>query len=156
MKKIGAVLLALLMILTVVAGCGSKKVAPPAATGKPATTASQGAAVQADGSYTDKEHVAAYLHQYGKLPKNYITKKDAEKLGWKSKGSLDKVAPGKSIGGDHFGNYEHQVPDKKGRKWQECDIDYVKGNRGAKRIVYSSDGLIYYSGSHYRDFVKLY
>jgi guanyl-specific ribonuclease Sa len=69
---------------------------------------------------------------------------------------LDKVAPGKSIGGDHFGNFEHQVPDKKGRHWKECDIDYVKGNRGPKRIVFSDDGLVYYSGSHYRDFVKLY
>ena len=107
-------------------------------------------------AYTDKDHVAAYIHVYKTLPPNYITKGQATKLGWKSKGTLDKVAPGKSIGGDRFGNYEKQLPDKQGRTWKECDIDYVKGNRNAKRICFSNDGLIYYSGSHYRDFVRMY
>lgn len=107
-------------------------------------------------AYTDKDHVAAYIHLYKTLPPNYITKGQATKLGWKEKGTLDKVAPGKSIGGDRFGNYEKKLPDKQGRTWKECDIDYVRGNRNAKRICYSNDGLIYYSNSHYRDFVRLY
>ena len=106
--------------------------------------------------YTDKDHVAAYIHVYKTLPPNYITKGQATKLGWKTKGTLDKVAPGKSIGGDRFGNYEKQLPDKQGRTWTECDIDYVKGNRNAKRICFSNDGLIYYSGSHYQKFERLY
>ena len=37
-----------------------------------------------DGVYTTKEDVALYIHQYGHLPENFITKRDAEKLGWTS------------------------------------------------------------------------
>lgn len=107
-------------------------------------------------AYTDKEHVAAYINEFAKLPHNYITKKQARKLGWQTKGTLDKVAPGKSIGGDRYGNYENKLPKKNGRWWTECDIDYVKGNRNAKRIVFSNDGLIYYTGDHYNTFTKLY
>lgn len=151
MKKLFAIICILLLTLAVMAGCGKSS---PASSAKPSTTAT--VSVTESGTYTDKDHVAAYIHQFKKLPSNYITKKEAQALGWKEKGTLDKIAPGKSIGGDHFGNHEKQVPDKQGRKWTECDIDYVKGNRGAKRIVYSNDGLIYYSDSHYKDFVKLY
>ena len=107
-------------------------------------------------AYTDKEHVAAYINEFAKLPHNYITKNQAKKLGWQTKGTLDKVAPGKSIGGDRYGNYEGLLPKKNGRVWTECDIDYVKGNRNAKRIVFSNDGLIYYTGDHYKTFTKLY
>ena len=107
-------------------------------------------------AYTDKEHVAAYIHVYKTLPPNYITKGQATKLGWKTKGTLDQVAPGKSIGGDRYGNYEKKLPDKQGRTWKECDIDYVRGNRNAKRICFSNDGLIYYTSSHYQKFERLY
>ena len=151
MKKIFAIFCILLLSLSVLAGCGKTNDAA-----KPATTQQTQVNVQENGLYTDKEHVAAYIHIYKKLPANYITKKEAQKLGWKEKGTLDKVAPGKSIGGDHFGNFEKLVPDKQGRKWTECDIDYTKGNRGEKRIVFSNDGLIYYSDSHYKNFVQLY
>ncbi|WP_419500406.1 ribonuclease domain-containing protein [Dialister invisus] len=112
--------------------------------------------VEPDQSYTDKDHVAAYIHIYRKLPPNYITKAEARSLGWKDKGTLDQVAPGKSIGGDRFSNYEKILPDAPGRSWKECDIDYVKGNRNAKRICFSNDGLIYYTSSHYQDFEKVY
>lgn len=80
--------------------------------------------------------MAAYINEFAKLPSNYITKQEAKRLGWKSKGSLDKVAPGKSIGGDRYGNYEGKLPKAKGRMWKECDIDYVRGNRNGKRIVF--------------------
>lgn len=110
--------------------------------------------VEPDQAYTDKDHVAAYIHIYRKLPPNYITKAEAKQLGWKDKGTLDQVAPGKSIGGDRFSNYEKILPDAPGRSWKECDIDYVKGNRNAKRICFSNDGLIYYTSSHYQDFEK--
>ncbi|WP_315554965.1 ribonuclease domain-containing protein [Dialister invisus] len=112
--------------------------------------------VERDQAYTDKDHVAAYIHIYRKLPPNYITKAEAKQLGWKDKGTLDQVAPGKSIGGDRFSNYEKILPDAPGRNWKECDIDYVKGNRNAKRICFSNDGLIYYTSSHYQDFEKIY
>lgn len=112
--------------------------------------------VESDQAYTDKDHVAAYIHIYRKLPPNYITKAEARSLGWKDKGTLDQVAPGKSIGGDRFSNYEKILPDAPGRGWKECDIDYVRGNRNAKRICFSNDGLIYYTSSHYQDFEKIY
>ncbi|MDQ9822344.1 ribonuclease domain-containing protein, partial [Acinetobacter sp. 163] len=76
-------------------------------------------------SYTSKDEVAVYIHTYGKLPSNYITKKEAKALGWVSKeGNLDEVAPGKSIGGDKFGNYEGMLPKEDGRQYYECDIDF--------------------------------
>lgn len=109
-----------------------------------------------DGTYTTKEDVAAYIHAYGHLPNNFITKKEAEKLGW-SGGSLEPYAPGKCIGGSRFGNYEGILPEKKGRTYTECDIDTLGASkRGAKRIVFSNDGLIYYTGDHYETFELLY
>ena len=113
--------------------------------------------VDEDGEYTSKEEVAAYLHEYGHLPDNFITKKEAKELGWDSyAGNLAQVAPGKSIGGDRFGNYEGQLPEKKGRNYYECDIDFDGGRRGAKRIIYSDDGLIFYTEDHYETFEQLY
>lgn len=108
------------------------------------------------GSYTSKEDVALYLHTYGHLPENYITKRDAEELGWGGGTTLDEAAPGMSIGGNRFGNREGLLPEKKGRVYYECDIDYVKGGRNAKRIVYSNDGLIFYTDDHYNSFEQLY
>lgn len=109
-----------------------------------------------NGSYDSKEDVALYIHLYGKLPNNYISKKEAEKLGW-SGGSVEKYAPGKCIGGSRFGNYEGLLPEKDGRTWTECDIDTLgASSRGAKRIVFSNDGLIYYTDDHYESFELLY
>ena len=113
--------------------------------------------IDEDGTYTSKDEVAAYIHEYGHLPSNFITKKQAKKLGWvSSEGNLGKVAPGKSIGGDYFGNYEGNLPEAKGRDYYECDIDSTGGYRGAKRIVFSDDGLIYYTEDHYETFELLY
>ncbi len=109
-----------------------------------------------DGTYDDRDTVALYIHTYGKLPPNYITKKEAENLGW-SGGSLEKYAEGKCIGGSKFGNYEGLLPKAKGRQYYECDIDTLgEKSRGAKRIVYSNDGLIYYTDDHYETFELLY
>ena len=109
-----------------------------------------------DGIYDSKEDVALYIHLYGHLPSNYITKKDAEKLGW-SGGRLEGYAPGKCIGGTYFGNYEGLLPTAKGREYHECDIDTLGAkSRGAKRIVFSNDGLIYYTDDHYESFELLY
>ncbi len=109
-----------------------------------------------DGSYSSKEDVALYIHQYGRLPQNFITKDKARSLGWDG-GSLEPYAKGASIGGDRFGNYEGILPDKPGRTYTECDIDTAgKKSRGAKRIVFSNDGLIYYTSDHYESFELLY
>ena len=128
------------------------KAPTPAPTEAPA----EEAALDEDGSYTTKEDVALYIHTYGHLPPNFITKKDAEKAGW-SGGSLEKVLPGMCIGGDYFGNYEGLLPKAKGRKWTECDVNTLGAkSRGAERIVFSNDGLIYYSPDHYDSFEQLY
>ena len=100
-----------------------------------------------DGSYTSKEDVALYIHLYGCLPSNFITKKEAEALGWKG-GSLEPYASG---------NYEGLLPEKDGRSYTECDIDTLGADkRGSKRIVFSNDGLIYYTEDHYESFELLY
>ena len=108
------------------------------------------------GTYTSKEDVALYIHTYGCLPENFVTKKEAEAAGW-SGGSVEKYLPGKCIGGSSFGNKEGLLPDKEGRRWTECDINTLgKSSRGAERIVFSNDGLIFYTGDHYESFEQLY
>ena len=109
-----------------------------------------------NGSYTTKEDVLAYLIAYGHLPSNFITKNDARAAGWEG-GSLEPYCPGKCIGGDRFGNREGLLPTARGRTWTECDINTLgKRSRGAERIVFSNDGLIYYTGDHYESFELLY
>ena len=130
----------------------------PATPTKAPTPAPTAAAVTVteDGEYTDKDHVAEYLRQFGHLPSNYIRKNEAQRLGWvSSQGNLWKVAPGKSIGGDRYGNYEGTLPDKRSRTWTECDIDFEGKYRNGKRIVFSNDGLIYYTDDHYETFVDI-
>lgn len=146
-KKILALLLTLVLSLGMFTACA------------PTDSASSGdsqPAIAEDGSYTSKDEVALYIHTYGYLPENYITKDEAYDLGWKSEGTLDEVAPGMSIGGDYYGNYEGVLPDEPGREYHECDIDYESGNRNGKRIVYSNDGNIYYTEDHYNSFEHLY
>lgn len=146
-KKILALLLTLVLSLGMFTACA------------PTDSASSGdgqPTIAEDGSYTSKDEVALYIHTYGHLPENYITKDEAYDLGWKSEGTLDEVAPGMSIGGDYYGNYEGVLPDEPGREYHECDIDYESGNRNGKRIVYSNDGNIYYTEDHYNSFEHLY
>lgn len=112
--------------------------------------------IDEDGAYTTKDDVALYIHTYGHLPDNFITKKDAQALGWPG-GSLEPYAPDKCIGGSRFGNYEGLLPEADGRIYTECDIDTLGADsRGAKRIVFSNDGLIYYTEDHYKSFELLY
>ncbi len=186
MKKLLILLLAAVMLLAMLAGCvkiptediantitdyvidkidestakheektpETEDAAPPAQTAE--DTDSEDGLPDEDGKYYSAEEVALYIHTYGKLPVNYITKNKAEDLGWTG-GSIEKYAPGCCIGGGRFGNYEGQLPDAPGRKWTECDIDTLgKSSRGAKRIVFSNDGLIYYTDDHYESFTLLY
>ena len=112
--------------------------------------------VEQDGWYSSKEEVAAYLMEFECLPENYLTKNEAYDLGWNpDEGNLWDVAEGMSIGGDKFGNREGLLPKEKGRQYYECDIDYEGGYRNEKRIVYSNDGLIYYTDDHYESFEEI-
>lgn len=151
MKKTAFIrLLSLLLVaMVLLTGCVRPEVLVPAQT--------ETGSLSEAGTYSSKEEVAAYLHQYGHLPSNYLTKKQAQELGWvASQGNLWEVAPGMSIGGDRFGNREGLLPEASGRKYYECDIDFDGSYRNGKRIVYSSDGLIYYTDDHYESFRLLY
>lgn len=170
--RLTGALLALLLVFSVLSGCGGAAPDVPSCTAVPAADApsdteadavspgesdkSSPAALDEGGEYTSAEDVALYLHLYAHLPQNFITKKDARALGWNG-GGLDDYADGKCIGGDRFGNYEGLLPDAPGREYHECDIDTLHAaSRGAKRIVYSNDGLIYYTEDHYESFILLY
>ncbi len=179
LRRIVAVLLALLCVSALLAGCfriqlpdvpstepitqttteaqtkapTSEASTQPRTTSPPETTQ---ASIDKNGSYYSRDDVALYIHTFGHLPSNYITKKQAQSLGW-SGGSLERYAPGKVIGGDRFGNYEGLLPEARGRVYTECDIDTQgRSRRGSKRIVFSNDGLIYYTSDHYDSFTLLY
>lgn len=113
--------------------------------------------VEEDGLYTDRDHVALYLHEFWGLPANYITKDEARELGWSNKkDNLGEVAPGFTIGGDEFGNREGLLPSAPLRTWYECDVNRDDGRRSKERIVFSSDGLIYYTDDGFKSFTQLY
>lgn len=117
---------------------------------------SDGALPDEDGVYDGRDELALYIHNYGHLPPNFVTKREAEAAGW-SGGALNKVLPGKCIGGDRFGNREGLLPSAKGREWTECDVNTLNGSsRGPERLVFSNDGLIYYTPDHYESFTLLY
>ena len=119
-------------------------------------TETQPESIDEDGSYTTKEDLALYIHTYGHLPGNFVTKEEARAAGWEG-GGLDEVLPGMCIGGDRFGNREGLLPEAAGRSWTECDVNTLHArSRGAERIVFSNDGLIYYTGDHYDSFTLLY
>ena len=106
---------------------------------------------------TDPQQIVNYLAYYGELPENFITKDEAKDLGWDSRYNyVGEVAPGMSIGGDRFGNYEGQLPSAKGRKWYECDANYGGRKRGDERVLFSSDGLYYYTDDHYNTFTQMF
>lgn len=106
---------------------------------------------------TAPQDIADYIFAHETLPDNFLTKNEARQLGWdSSKNYVSDVAPGYSIGGDKFGNYEGLLPDTSGRKWYEADANYTAGPRGAERILYSSDGLVYYTNDHYQTFTEMH
>lgn len=146
-------------ILALLLALGTWACSTPSAAPQDAQATSSAVTVQVEhgSSYTSKEEVAAYLHEYGELPPNFISKTKAKRAGWvPSEGNLDEVCPGMSIGGSVFYNDDGKLPDAEGRTWHECDIDYHGGMRGPERIVWSTDGLIYYTPDHYETFEQLY
>ena len=156
MMQLGAVMLAVGLALT---AAGARHGA--AAQGSRARTAevktvAKSVEVAKDGEYTSKDDVAAYVRKFsGALPKNFITKRQARELGWQG-GPLEPYAPGKSIGGDRFGNYERRLPALRAGFYKECDIDTKGRPRGAKRLVFTSKGKrIYYTDDHYRTFKEV-
>ena len=110
-----------------------------------------------EGPIIDPQSIADYLFAHGELPDNFITKKEARALGWdSSRNYVSDVAPGMSIGGDRFGNYEESLPVVKGRQYYEADCWYTGGRRNAYRIIYSDDGHVWYTEDHYQTFTELF
>ena len=155
LKLICAALLTVAFLVSL-SGCQPKEVAPVAVSG---AVKSDATAVQVEKGkpYSTANEVAAYIHKFRQLPPNFISKLEAQKLGWdQAKGNLWQVADRMSIGGDRFANREGKLPVASGRQYYKCDIDYRGGFRGAKRLVYSNDGLVFYSEDHYKTFRQLY
>ena len=120
---------------------GGGTTATTASTTRP--TSNGTATIDEDGIYDSKEDVALYIHVYGKLPKNYVTKSQYNK------------EKNLCVGGDRFYNKEGLLPN--GETYYECDIDtYGITSRGAKRLVWTKSGIVYYTGDHYESFTKLY
>ena len=158
----------MLAALLMLAGCSRGTDA--AAAGKAANTQRPGAAEataeateEPAGPIIEPQAIADYIFEHGELPDNFITKKEAQALGWDSGADrysgrkyVSDVAPGMSIGGDRFGNYEGRLPRAKGRKFTECDCNYTGGPRGAERIIFSNDGHVWYTADHYETFTELF
>lgn len=161
MKKLLALLLTLALLLGM-AGCQfpdggsfvpSTESTPPTTT----QTSPRLPAIDQDGVFNSKEDVALYIATYGCLPSNYVTKDEARAMGCSSLGRIGDYVKHGAIGGDIFYNREGLLPKKDGRIYYECDIDtWNKTSRGAKRIVFSNDGLVYYTDDHYDSFTLLY
>ena len=153
MKKFIALMLALLMLFLSFA-LGEEEIEVLVEDGVAIT---EELTVEYGFDYSTPEEVALYLYVFVELPPNFLTKDEARDLGWvSSEGNLWEVADGMSIGGDIFGNREGLLPEDDARVYYECDVNYEGGFRGSERVVFSDDGLIYYTGDHYESFELLY
>lgn len=167
-SKIAALIALLLALVLVLGSCGADTTAKkkkqenarptavvteaPAATEAPETTE----APEETGPIIEPQAIADYIFEHGELPPNFITKKEAQALGWDSSWNyVSDVAPGMSIGGDKFGNYEGRLPKVQGRKYYECDCWYTGGKRNEYRIIYSNDGHVWYTEDHYNTFIEM-
>ncbi len=156
MKKLLSILLVLAMVVSL-AGCGLlDKFATFPFLEEPtaSTSGTTDPTLDPYAFYYSKEDVALYIHTFEKLPTNYLTKSAASSRF----GSYNKaMQEGYRIGGDRFQNREGLLPAKAGRTYTECDIAAEgKTQRGAYRIVFSNDGLVYYTSDHYASFTLLY
>jgi ribonuclease T1 len=127
-KQLTAWLLALVMLFSLV-GCGAgapvqdetnlpqqEQQDVQNAPSEDADMPDETAQIDEDASYTTKDDVALYIHTYGHLPDNFITKKDAQALGWPG-GSLEPYAPGKCIGGRQPVRQLRRSPARGGRAY---------------------------------------
>ena len=133
----------------------SQETNAPQDTGKPGEDEINDRLPVYGGYYYDLSGVVLYIETYGELPANYITKSEARELGWEG-GSVEKYREGAAMGGDFFGNREGLLPEAEGRSYTECDIDTNGyGSRGSRRLVFSNDGLYFYTSDHYESFSEV-
>ena len=151
-NRLAAVFVILLTAIMLLTGCAAS------ASGKKGQETAKPEVTAAPGPMDEAQRIADYIFEYGKLPDNFIRKQEAEWLGWDPRRGINvsDVAPGMSIGGDRFRNYEELLPVVPGRKYYEADCYYLGGERNAYRIIYSNDGHVWYTGDHYKTFVELF
>ncbi|CAI0815754.1 ribonuclease domain-containing protein [Serratia ficaria] len=150
-------ILVAIVIAVVIAGFSALR-GTDRAIGVNAPAATQGQQQQQQGidRLTQQQRVVSYLQQHQRLPDYYLTKKQAREQGWDPRdGNLCSVLPGRAIGGDRFSNREGRLPGARNRVWREADINYQCGRRGADRLLYSSDGLIFVTRDHYKNFIRV-
>ena len=103
------------------------------------------------------QEVADYIFEHGELPERFITKREAEKLGWdSSENYVSDVAPGKAIGGD-FGTFFEQeqftAQDRYTRDfglWLEDETKVHPSNVEAAYMGYQILEAIYVSALEHR------
>ena len=167
LKRLSALLLALLLAFSLFACSADLPVSSPEAPASSAPVQSNLPAetpspdpepvipVKEGTAYYDPDNVVLYLYYFGELPPNFITKDEARNLGW-SGGSVERYLEGAAIGGDRFSNREGTLPKASGRTYTECDLyTYGMDSRGAFRLVFSNDGLYFYTDDHYESFTEL-
>jgi len=99
----------------------------------------------------------SHVHETGRLPDCYLTKRAAEERGWRPGSDLWRTAPGHAIGGDNFGNRERLLPLR--NRYVEADLDYAGGRRGAARLVFVRESkgrwVMWVTTDHYRSFKEV-
>lgn len=150
-RRIAALITLLMLVLSIFTGASAEVIV------EDGIAMSDEYLVEYGCDYYSTDEVALYLHAFVELPPNFLTKSEAQDMGWVSSwGNLWDVAYGMCIGGDVFGNREGLLPERRDRTYYECDVNYTGGYRTGERIVFSCDGLIYYTGDHYESFEPLY
>lgn len=141
----------LLLFFFLLASCNNSQKAIESREGESFLSTESVQSLEPDGYYYELEDLVAYLQEYGHLPVNYITKEQARELDWQ----IDDGS-GLVIGGDPFGNWEGLLPQKPGRQYYEADlVEGYSHHRGPCRLVFSNDGLIFYTDDHYESFEKI-
>lgn len=161
MKRLSSLFLSLMLLFSL-AGCADDMMYGVTVITTGGSSQSQSDASNAEeclptegGYYYDLENVVLYLDAYGELPDNYITKKEAQELGWQG-GSVERYLEGAAIGGDRFGNREGLLPKEQGRSYTECDLNtHGESSRGAERLIFSNDGLYFHTEDHYETFTEV-
>ncbi|MCB1875413.1 MAG: hypothetical protein KDH88_05505 [Chromatiales bacterium] len=104
-------------------------------------------------------NIINHLESTGRLPDCFLSKREAQDRGWGPGRSLWRYAPGHSIGGSRFGNYERRLPGSYDGRYREADIDYDGRRRGASRLVFvpnsKGKGLIWLTVDHYNQFHRI-
>lgn len=111
------------------------------------------------------ERVRAFLGtvssiiETGYAPPCYLRKDEAKAQGWRPGDDLCRVDTGIAIGAYPFENREGQLPRAYEGLYRIADLDYVCGNRNARRLIYvegrPGEWLIWVTMDHYRSYIAV-